>query len=359
MSGLKDIVKGGWHPEKKTDGNSSSSGGDGGRLGKVKGLMSKDLLGKGGGEAREDPHSHQSAPLSTLKDPASFGPPPKHIHYHGTAAVQGTARPTPPLPQRRVQEEDGRAPPLPKPPVLRPGQAPSPAAAKPKPSLPPRLPPRQNSNPHEYTPGPPPPYSETPFSPGQLNQGALNRIGQAGVSVPGFNIGRTASPPVPPRRTASPALASPTTETNRNPQLGELQSRFGKMSTSSSEAPSTGTTWAQKQAALKTAGNLRDNPSKVSMSDMRSAASTANNFRERHGEQAAAGWKSANGLNQKYGIANKVNTLAASSSRTPPPQSPTAGGFGKKPPPPPPKKKELVGSPGEPPPLPLGSKPKF
>ncbi|KAF1954753.1 hypothetical protein CC80DRAFT_416599 [Byssothecium circinans] len=370
MSGFKDIVKGGWHPEKNQNTYSSSSGGDSSRLGKIKGLM-----GKGEGETRVDPRNHQSTPLSTLKDPASFGPPPKHIHYHGAAAVQGSSRPPPPVPRARPQEETAQPPPgpyradttglstahLPKPPAFRPGQATPTTGAKPKPSLPPRLPPRQNSNPHEYTPNPPPSYSEaTNTAEGQLNQGALNRLGQAGVNVPGFNIGRNASPPIPPRQTASPVPVSPVTETNRRPQLGELQSRFARMSPPSSEAPPTGTTWAQKQAALKTAGNLRDDPSKVSMSDMRSAASTANNFRERHGEQAAAGWKKANELNQKYGITNKLNTSAASSSTTAPPQSPTTGGVVKKgPPPPPPKRRSLVGSPGEPPPVPLSSKPKF
>jgi hypothetical protein len=183
--------------------------------------------------------------------------------------------------------------------------------------------------------------------------------------VPGFNIGSSASPPVPPRQTTSPAPLSPTA-TNNGPHLGELQSRFSKMSSPSTESPSTGTTWAQKQAALKTAGSLREDPSKVSVSDMRSAASTANNFRERHGEQAAAGWKSANGLNQKYGISNKIGGFAGSSSSASAsgqPATPTSP-IGKKPPPPPPKKKGLAGNAAaaeasEPPPVPLSSKPKF
>jgi hypothetical protein len=320
-------------------------------------------MGKGGSEPREDPHSHQSTPLSTLKDPASFGPPPKRIlnpdgtrqapqPRHASSREEVEAKP-PPVPYRADTTNLSTAH-LPKPPVFRPGQAA-------KPNLPPRLPPRQNEYPHEYTPNPPPPYSETTFTiaQGQLNQGAINRLGQAGVSVPGFGIGRTASPPVPPRQTASPVSAIPATQTSHGPQLGELQSGFAKMPTPSSEASSTGTTWAQKQAALKTAGSLRDDPSKVSVSDMRSAASTANNFRERHGEQAAAGWKTASGLNQKYGISNNVNSFASSSSSAPA-QSSTAGGLGKKAaPPPPPKKKELVGSSRTPPPVPLGSKPKF
>jgi hypothetical protein len=119
-----------------------------------------------------------------------------------------------------------------------------------------------------------------------------------------------------------------------------------------------GTSWADKQAALNTANRMRSDPSKVSLADMKNAASTANNFRERHGEQAAAGWQTANNLNQKYSIADRVKSNS-SPAPPPPPQSPTNGVSGKKPPPPPPKKKELSTSAGVPPPVPLASKPKF
>lgn len=295
---------------------------------------------------------------------------------------------------RRAEEEADRPPPgpyrpdttglstahLPKPPAFRPNGTPtSPTKSAPRP--PPRLPPRQNSNPDAYAPPPPPTYNEATqqgtASQGVLNQGALNRLGQAGVSVPGFGIGRTASPPVPPRQMASPPVplrqgstsntsTSPTVPAGHGPQMGELQNRFAKMSTPSSAAaaPATGTSWADKQAALRTATSLRDDPSKVSASDVRGAASTANNFHQRHGEQVASGWKAASGMNQKYGIAGKLNSFASSSASPAPPQSPTQsaqGGIGKKPPPPPPPKKKELGaiSSAEPPPIPLSSKPKF
>lgn len=364
-------------------------------------------MGKGK-DPNEAAREHQSAPLATLKDPASFGPPPKRVAYGAAAAspsasstsadtgglgapVQGSARQRLQEAQEaQAREEEAHKPPpgpykadttglstahLPKPPAFRPGSAvASPTTtgpSNPKPRLPPRLPPRQNSHPDASAPEPPPPYSETSrdntTSQGYLNQGALNRLGRAGVSVPGLNIARNASPPVPPRQKTPPnAPAFATADASQGSQLSELQSRFAKMSTPSSEAPVTGTTWAQKQAALKTAGNLRDDPSKVSMTDMRSAASTANNFRERHGEQAAAGWRAASGLNQKYGLSDRFNTAASQSTSSPPPQSPTQSGIGKKaPPPPPPKKKDITTSPtsptspGKPPPVPLGSKPKF
>jgi len=351
----------------------------------------------------EAAREHQSTPLSSLKDPASFAPPPKRVNYNAVPAASST-RPAA-TSSSRVQEqeeaEESRPAPgpyrrdttglstahLPKPPAFRPGAA-SPTttgpAVKPKPSLPPRLPPRQNSNPHEFSAAPPPTYNEATqqetASHGVLNQGALGRLGQAGVSVSGFGIGRTASPPVPPRANPSPpvpprvnssssATAPPPVASGHGSQMHELQNRFAKLTGPKSPVPAppptTGTSWAEKQAALRTASNLRDDPSKVSASDLKGAASTANNFQQRHGDQVASGWKSANSLNQKYGIMGKMNSIGSSSGAPPPLQSPTQmqGGLpvGKKaPPPPPPKKKELSnGSDEPPPPIPLSSKPKF
>ncbi|KAF2740795.1 hypothetical protein EJ04DRAFT_507806 [Polyplosphaeria fusca] len=377
MSGFKDLAKGGWHPKGK-EGGKESWRGDFKGVNTVAGWM-----GKGKGPNAEQ-HDHQSAPLSTLKDPASFGPPPKHVNYHGAAATPTTSSRTTgglgsalteeesSAKQRlkeqqeakaRAEEEANKPPPgpyrpdttglstanLPKPPVRRTG---SPAA---KPKLPPRLPPRQNSHPDLHAPNPPPPYSEVAHDDtsgqGHLNQGALDRLGRAGVSVPGLGINRTAHP-IPAGQTPKPAQASP----GQGPQLSELQSRFSRMTAPSAEnqPPSGGTSWADKQAALRTASSLRNDPSKVSTSDMTSAASTANNFRERHGDEAAAGWQRASGLTQKYGVLDRMNKAASPAS---PPASPTQGK--KPPPPPPPKKKGLSTNIGEPPPVPLSSKPKF
>lgn len=159
--------------------------------------------------------------------------------------------------------------------------------------------------------------------------------------------------------------------------MNELQGRFAKLSTgskSAADAPSQGTTWAQKQAALKTAQSFQKDPSSISLSDARSAASTANNFRERHGEQVAAGWQSANKLNSKYGLSDKVSryggTMAATRESQPSPEPADDGPLimrdntvpMKKAPPPPPKKR--VGLSGNadtgegPPPVPVTSKPK-
>lgn len=189
-----------------------------------------------------------------------------------------------------------------------------------------------------------------------------------------------------PESAGAPTSPARTPTSPNGPQLSELQSRFSRMTTSTppSEAPSQGTTFAEKQAALRTASAFRKDPTSVSLTDARDAASTANNFRERHGEQVASGWKSANALNQKYGLAEKAGKYTSSGNRAgevevegsaDPRVDPRASpgiemrdntvALKKAPPPPPAKKNpELGGAVGGaatgagPPPIPLSSKPK-
>ncbi|KAM0129221.1 hypothetical protein ACHAP3_007954 [Botrytis cinerea] len=455
MSGFKDTLKGGWHPKAKDGKAKESWRGDFKGLNQVAGWMGK------GKDPREEALEHNSRPLSSLKDPSSFGPPPKSVKYHGAAALpppnglssqarSDTGGLGAPIPRseiiaqqeaeeeerRRQEEEDAKPKPppmpyranttglsidhLPPPPGRKDGadgRTPPvpPPAGKPKPpGLPPRLPPRQNSNPAPSAPSPPPTYgaatSEADPHKGILNQGALTRLGAAGVSVPGFGIGSTKSkpalpppppsrtstnnpsPPPPPSRTASPQLpartASPQIPSrSSSPQVNELQSRFSRLTSSPSLSssspkpppPSEGTTFAQKQAALKTASAFHKDPSSISLSDARTAASTANNFRERHGEQVKSGWASANKLNTKYGIADKVGSYGGISQgkdasagghdgNVENSSSPVGNGsigqsvLGKKKPapPPPPKKRSELGAPGNgaPPPIPMATKPK-
>ncbi|QDS77664.1 hypothetical protein FKW77_003124 [Venturia effusa] len=363
-------------------------------------------MGKGGNTSTSSAEGHQSRPLSALKDPSSFGPPPKRTTgpYTPAPAVSTTRTDTglseASIPESQEAARQIEAPPvpsgpyradttglstahLPKPPAFRPGErSESPVAipsGRPKPALPPRLPPRNPSS-SSISPSPPPPYSDrqpaADPSRGLLNQGAMNRLGQAGVSVPGFGIsGRTpplpppsrtsASPPLPirantdsppiPSRTGGSAAPPSINPAATGPQLGELQSRFAKMNTASTPpAAGGGTTWAQKQAALKMASDFKKDPSSVSFSDARNAASTANNFRERHGEQAAAGYAAANNLNQKYGIMNKVKSYSADGSASQQ-VAPAPVGLKKAPPPPPVKRSDLLAGP---PPVPLSSKPR-
>ncbi|KAL8955297.1 MAG: hypothetical protein Q9183_006703, partial [Haloplaca sp. 2 TL-2023] len=366
--------------------------------------------GKGKSDHTAQAQNHVSRPLATLKAPESFGPPPKNVNYHGGAAVPNAITPDrrglgAPLTtteirekeeaerkEAHIQEEAARkpAPPpvpyrvnttglstsnLPKPPIRRPEYgdhspaSPAWPSTKPKPSLPPRLPSRQDSAPtsESTSPPPPPPYSaiSDPASArdGQINQGAVGRLGAAGVSVSGFGIGSSGQNGNQVNGvTSSPDRNSPATNGG---QLSELQSRFAGMSTRSQDpaTPSQGTSMAQKQAAMKSAQSFRNDPSSVSLSDARSTAATANNFRERHGDQVASGWKSANAMNKKYDVGGRLNSYTAqeSSSNVESQQSQSNGAspLNKRPPPPPPQKTGSTnGSTTSPPPIPLSSKPK-
>ena len=402
-------------------------------------LQQAGWLGKG-----KDPHTaateHQSRPLASLKDPDAFGPPPKNVNYHGEAAVSNSITPNrrgwrAPLSAGEIEANEGEeqreqeatrkpAPPpvpyrlnamgmdtrnVPKPRVRRhdqeDGQQTPTSATKPKPSLPPRLPPRQNSHPNTHAPEPPPTYTAATQPPathnGDFNVGALNRLGKAGVSVPGFGIGSKPQSPATesqaPNPWASQSTSSSSATTTQSPSLYGLGSHFSKFSTTSpppsSQSPSGGTSAQQKQDALRTASNFHKDPSSISLSDARATASTANNFRERHGEQVAAGGRWAGAMNKKYDVANKVNGYTGNNATAPPSQAqaspsqetgpwanePSAGHRGplpvrenspilmrdntqspvsnglplKKPPPPPPGARKTG-----PPPVPLGSKPR-
>ncbi|KAH6687367.1 hypothetical protein F5X68DRAFT_10252 [Plectosphaerella plurivora] len=417
MPDFKGIVKNGWHPEKP--GTTFKS-----QMGSIVGRKNSD------DKRREE---HVARPISSLRDPNSFAPPPRRdprdplpaVSRTNTASSVGSA--PPPAPARagaaeppsynesnsyaqRNQPVEEEAPPkkpwslnttglktdhLPPPPLARrnPAAPPPPAArtspAGGPPSLPPRLPPRTGSGASSpaAAPSPPLPSSQPPgASSGYLNQSAISRLGSSGISVPGFGIGKSASP----EPTASPSAAPPS-----GTHMNELQNRFSKLGKSSlggggtaNPPPTQGTTMEQKQAALRTASNFHKDPSSVSMSDARGAASTFNNFRQRHGDQVAAGARSANNLNQKYGVADKLGGFAAAGgqaqvgrqeegvvggSNTTAPVSPgIAGVLGKKkPPPPPPKKKPGLGGPppppgpsggdddGAPPPIPLSTRPNW
>ncbi|KAK2605060.1 hypothetical protein N8I77_007936 [Diaporthe amygdali] len=407
MSRFKEIAKNGWHPDKDETTFRGQVGAVFGRKSNTQSNADRDVT-----------------PISHLRDPASFAPPPKRTGA-GVLPPPGissaTARPgssyagqeqdveEPPAPPRpyRVDTSGLSTAHLPPPPGRRdgadgrdPAVSPPPppysASAKPPPpSLPPRLPPRNNSASPGHSPGASPglpapaaPSRQTGF----LNQGAVDRLGTAGVSVPGLGIGggnKQVLPPPPPSRSGANSPAPP--PASGSGTVNELQSRFSKFGgfgggsspspPPAQGAPAQGTTWAQKQAALKTMTDFKKNPSSVSLSDAKSAASTANNFRQRHGEQVASGVKTANSLDQKYGVSGKVGGYlgnAGGSSGTEPGRTPSpaqshlstirnaAGLLGKKkpPPPPPPKKKpELGGNPVDaadedaPPPVPMSTRP--
>ena len=313
---------------------------------------------------------HVSRPLTTLKDPNAFGPPPKNVNYHGGAALPNEITPHrgglgAPLSQAEIQagervvntepeqqeEEKPKAPPLPyradrtglqtshlpPPPVHRAvaeekaaqttGTTATASKAKPKP--PPRLPSRGQSTDTVATsstaePLPPPAYeavsrastssstAAAPASNGFLNQSAVNRLGKAGVSVPSLGIGESN----PWKNERSPPTAATTSPAPS--QMSELQARFSRMSASpgspqtqaqAQSPPAEGTTLEQKQAAMNTAANFHKDPSSVTLADAQSAASTANNFRQRHQEQISAGAQKANTWNKKFNVTGKVNNF--------------------------------------------------
>jgi hypothetical protein len=87
-----DVLKGGWHPKgsSSTSSSSSTSGGYRGKLSELKGKATGKPVDKHDYDAARN---HQSAPLSSLRDPATFAPPPKHSAYYGAGAQnQAVAR---------------------------------------------------------------------------------------------------------------------------------------------------------------------------------------------------------------------------------------------------------------------------
>ncbi|KAL4809327.1 hypothetical protein BDV18DRAFT_157083 [Aspergillus unguis] len=402
MSGFKGIVQNGWHP-KGRDGKKESWRNDFKGVNQVAGWM-----GKGKDPKDEERENHVSRPLESLKDPASFGPPPKHVKYHGAAALQNQTTPDrsgvgAPISQthinnqyayqqqqeaeeeeeRRRAEEAAKRPPVPyradrtgldtstlPPPPRRVSSvaspAPSPASSRPKPpSVPPRVPPRTNTS---HTPPPPPAYSPTPSATeqtqpleGELNQAATSRLNQAGVSVPALGIGGRSSNPT-----------SPSAGYNQAP-VNELQSRFSQMRTDSASSHSSAPAPPVRQT---------QSPA-TSGSNVANAKSAFNDFRSKHSGHIESGKQKVTGINQKYGITDRIHNAidsnkSVSSERAPPiPPHPNLNRSAtssstdtaslaqrKAPPPPPPQKKAglrstpvSTGSPA-PPPLPLGTKPR-
>lgn len=352
-------------------------------------------MGKGKDSSKDDQAEHVSRPLSSLKDPASFGPPPKRGDSRTSAT--SLSRPTPAPrglareeithePEQLEEQEQGPPPPpvpyranrtglntehLPPPPVRRTespaNNTPTPAS-HPRPNLPPRLPTR-NTNTTSPSP-PPPPYSEADQSIG-MNQGSISRLEQAGVSVPALGIGRRDSD------------QSATAQRGMNNQVNELQARFAKMSTPGSQTP-------QSPVEQPTSQRGFDNSTSPALrTDTRSAAPLppTSNFRQRSNEHIETGKQKLTAFNQKHQITKRIGSffeeqpaLRASQGAPqppPPPPHPNLSRQGsnidievlnkRKPPPPPPpaKKPNLKSTPvnggGEspsPPPLPLGTKPR-
>lgn len=366
-------------------------------------------MGKGK-DASDDRSEHISQPLSSLKDPSAFGPPPRHINYHGAGALPNETTPDrrgmgAPLSQEQIdyqnyqhqqaieaEEEAAQkpAPPpvpyrvnttglstnnLPPPPVRRldsPSSGSS-ASSKPKgPQVPPRVPPR-NDSPATST-LPPPPYSVTTpsASQGYVNQEATSRLSNAGVSVPALGIEEQNG-------------SSSYTSTARN-KMNDLQSRFSQMRTDSgSSSPAATPTDRFPRTSTNPDSSLPPAPG----------------FRDRHADKIDMGKQKLGGVTSRFNTfvedrkfsanANKriprppSNYTSPSSPVTParsaapvapavpaapePSRAPDvqAQAQRKKPPPPPPKRAEIrapaanaspVSSASTPPPVPTNTKPR-
>ncbi|GAQ10306.1 hypothetical protein ALT_7627 [Aspergillus lentulus] len=396
MSGLRGTFKEGWHPKGKSGGKESWRG-DFKGINQVAGWMGK------GKDRDSEQEQHVSRPLSSLKDPSAFGPPPKHIAVHGPGAVPNQMTPDrrglgAPLSQEEIQhaqarqQEQNRAeeaepqrpagPPLPyrvnttgintdnlpPPPARRmhsPASSVSSASSRPVPSVPPRIPPRMNSTPQSQPATPPPAYSPSePASEGLLNQGAVSRLSNAGISVPALGIGHD-------RNSPSNATGGVVGQASVN----ELQARFSQMRTASSQSPS-------QAPSSPVRGSTTTHPES-------SATSTVNNLRQRHNDKLQAGKERVQDLNDKYKITQRfnnfvdekrsANTSISSNQFRPPPTPPHSNrsqpasdsvetdalSRRKAPPPPPPKKAAMRSAPVNapspsspaPPPLPLSTKP--
>ncbi|QGA18472.1 hypothetical protein EYB26_006157 [Talaromyces marneffei] len=401
MSGLRGVMNNGWHPKGK-DGSKESWRGDFKGINQVAGWM-----GKGKDNSKDDGTEHVSQPLASLKDPASFGPPPRRGDSRSSAVAASTTRTAPSglgwtlspdaivyEPEQLEEDGTGPAPPplpyranrtgidttnLPPPPVRRtefPINRPPTSASQPRPqpTLPPRLPARNTTSPSP----PPPPYSEADHSI-QMNQGSMACLEQAGISVPALGIGRRDSD------------QSVTTRGVMNTQVNELQTRFAKMSTPGSQTPQSPYSPVERPVSQRGFDNTP-----TSTYTTRSAAPlpppSTNNFRQRSNEHIEVGKQKLTEFNKKHRITERIGsyfepqpTLRASQGapQPPPPPPPPHPNLNrqssnidievlnkrKPPPPPPPAKKPslkstpLNGGDGgseslSPPPLPLGTKPR-
>ncbi|KOS16699.1 hypothetical protein ESCO_004613 [Escovopsis weberi] len=407
MSKYKDMAM-----AKASDLKGGMSNIKGGVKGKVNGVLGRK-------SSTDSSSDHVARPISTLRDPDSFAPPPRRT---STGLSEPPPRETAPrrvvMAPSKYQDPRGprvepppkisssrqllEAPPeeddddgeegeqqqplpyrmnttglstghLPPPPTRRDGaneksppsydspmsarRAP-PQAQSTAPSLPPRLPPRLHSTSSDGV------INALPNPGNLMNQGAVSRLGAAGIAVSGLGIGNPSSskpsdedpaPPKPPRPVASQPNLLQSRMFNKAAAAAVSASPFSSSAENVAAQPSGGggTTWAQKQAALKTASAFHKDPTSVSFADAKAAASTANNFRQRHGHQVAAGLSAASDINQKYGVAERIGALSSQhsaggghspSSST---ASITAGATAvsalagkKKPPPPPPAKKK-------------------
>ncbi|KAK2751085.1 hypothetical protein FQN57_000160 [Myotisia sp. PD_48] len=330
---MKGFMKDGWHP-KGNDGGKESWRGDFKGINQVAGWVGK---GKSGSD-RNSPEVRVSRPISSLKDPSSFGRPPQRANTFGSVNSSSPvtryntqepepepeiATPAPPPVPYRADTTGLTTSHLPPPPLRRNTEAvdsrPSEYNQKPKPSLPPRLPPRRD----ESSEAPPPAYeSVTGNSLKQLNQGAINRLGKAGVSVPALGIDQKGSGSHE-HNNFNPAAAVAS--------ANELQTRFNQFNRASPVAASARANFSnhlpspqsnqhnyipslplqqqpqQQQYPPQAPPPRKSSDSPGNHSGGTTPTGTPSSLREN--EHVQAGIKKLSGFNQKYGITKKINNF--------------------------------------------------
>ncbi|KXT18510.1 hypothetical protein AC579_2300 [Pseudocercospora musae] len=401
MDKMKGLAKGGWHPS--TDKAITREN------------WKSDLKANVGLGKKKDPYeearNHQSMPLASLRDPDSFGPPPKHSAYYGADATRspstvsrtgtglstasGNSRAGLGAPivesgyaerkrreaaEREAQEQAEinakkaepyrmntsglRTDNLPKPPVRRnmdAGGAGSPVANTGRtasPGLPPRAPPRQTTG--------------TIAAPARTSSPS----GPAPVLPPRQNEWPDEfSPPPPP--TYNEALSAPSPQQNVASVAQSVASRFNQNRSSNTPFPARHPSYNPAtidQSAMSRLGQAgvsvpgfgigssSSGTNAPSAQQVQSAATMAHGAASRFNQNGGGG--QLNELQQRFarmnaGTSNDTSSaLAASIS--------AATAQKKAPPPPPPKKAGLNAAippqPGDfsaaPPPVPMSSKPK-
>ncbi|EFR04233.1 hypothetical protein MGYG_07240 [Nannizzia gypsea CBS 118893] len=305
MSGFKGLVKEGWHP-KGNDGGRESWRGDFKGINQVAGWMGKGKS-TGGGTA---PAPRASQPISSLKDPATFGPPPQRgkpqqqqQQQSGTHSVGAGAKPAPPPVPRRSTETLGHGQ----------GQGQS------RPSLPPRLPPRRSELDHAGAgagagttyDSPPPAYelAATPAGAAGIStaaSAAANRLGAAGVSVPAFGINKSTNQSQTQHHGSSVSVPPQVTQAAASVAQSELQQRFSQMNRSVPPPPPASAPPSTQQQQQQQAPPP---PPQRASTERTTSNTSLNSFRERHNDHIQAGMNKLSGFDQKYGISKKINNF--------------------------------------------------
>ena len=368
MDKFKGIAKGGWHPAgdpKITRDNWRSD---------IKGMTvnrNKDPY--------EAQRSHQSAPLTSLKDPDSFGPPPKHNGWYGAngtptspagsaasgggwGSVVGTPVRRETQEQQQQQQQQIEEPPkpsgpyrtdttglstnnLPKPPLRR-GEGASPAP-----------PPRSG------VASPPVPARQAQPAPARQPQAPPARQAQPAAAAQ-----RAPAPPpaLPPRMNEHPDEFTPPPPPTY--QEAAAQPAYQAQQQQQQQFPQQSQQQAQNPATINGVAVGRLAQAGVNVPGFGIGGNNGNASQEQS-PQAAQGHPSQLGeLQQRF---SRMSTGGSGQASPPPAGSSAASAAAQKkaPPPPPPKKAGLGGNGSgnaegagsnapAPPPLPLGSKPR-